>query len=140
MDLLQLTVCGHVGKVQGIGTDRYKRDVFKFSLCCNFRHGRDESQLWLQCTVREPGLLQLCLERGVYTGERLLIMSSEATLAAVVFGGMPKPFLNVLVSGITFLTEVRPDALVDTTGTPRIIEFSSVERIGDESPTKQSHY
>ena len=70
MDVLQLTVCGHIGKVQGIATDNYQRAVYKFSLACNFKHGADESTLWLQCSVREPGLLQLCLERGVYTGEK----------------------------------------------------------------------
>ena len=84
-DVLQLTVCGHIGKVQGIATDHHNRAVYRFSLCCNFRHGRDGSQLWLQCSVREPGLLQLCLERGVYMGEKLLIVSHEATLVAALY-------------------------------------------------------
>jgi hypothetical protein len=129
MDILQLTVCGHIGKVQGLSVDRYQRDVYRFSLCCNFRHGKDESQLWLQCSVREPGLLQLCLERGVYTGEKLLITSHEATLAAALYSGKQTAFLNVLVSGLTFLSEVRPDAIVRTMdGQARIIEFSECGR------------
>jgi hypothetical protein len=85
--------------------------------------------LWLQCALREPGLLQLCLERGLYTGEKLLITSNEATLAAALYSGKQTAFLNVLVSGLTFLTEVRPDVLVRTTdGQPRIIEYSERER------------
>ena len=127
MDVLALTACGHVGKVQGIRTDRYKREIYKFSLCCNFRHGADESQLWLQVTVREPGLLQLCLERGVYVGEKLLIQSNEMTLAAALYGGKQTAFCNVLASGLTFLTQVYPDAIVNTSGTPRIIQFSDLQ-------------
>jgi hypothetical protein len=69
MDILQLTVCGHIGKVQGIATDHYNRTMYRFSLCCNFKHGKDLSELWLQCRVIEPGLLQLCLERGLYMGK-----------------------------------------------------------------------
>ena len=52
-------------------------------------------------------------------------MSSEATLAAALYSGKQTAFMNVLVSGLTFLTEVRPDAMVSTTGTPRIIEIES---------------
>jgi hypothetical protein len=56
-------------------------------------------------------------------------MSHEITLAAALYGGKQTAFLNVLVSGLTFLSEVRPDALVRTMdGQPRIIEFSERER------------
>lgn len=129
MDVLQLTTCGHVGKVQGLTTDRYGRDRFKFSLCCNFKHGHDEVQLWLQCAVGEPGLLQLCLERGVCTGEKLLITSNEITLAAALRNQTQTAFLNVMVTGLTFLTEVRPDALINMSGAaPRIMTFSESGR------------
>lgn len=129
MDVLSFCASGWVGKVQGIGVDRYKREIYRFSMCVHYRHGHDESQLWLQVTVREPGLLQLCLERGIYTGEKILIQSNEMTLAAAPHGGKQTAFCNVLASGLVFLTEVRPDAIVNTSGaTPRIIQFSELER------------
>jgi hypothetical protein len=130
MDSLTLCTCGHVGKVQGLATDRYNRDLFKFSMCANFKHGKDESELWIQARVIEPHLLQLLLERGLYTGEKLLIISHEATLASALYNGKQTAFLNVLVSGLTFLSQIYPDAIVNTSGvSPRIIQYSDHEGI-----------
>ena len=127
MDSLTLCVCGHVGKIQGLGVDRYGRETYRFSLCANFRHGKDKSELWLQCRILEAGLLQLILERGIYTSEKLLIVSHEATLASALYQGKQTAFLNCLVDSLTFLTEVKPDAIVRTMdGQPRIVDRSEL--------------
>ncbi|MBA3871965.1 MAG: hypothetical protein H0X30_22700 [Anaerolineae bacterium] len=127
MDSLTMCICGHIGsKQRGLYLDVHKRDCFGFSMCCNFKHGRDETQLWVSAVVRETATLSLILERGLYQGEKVLIVSHEVTQAVATYNGKPQAYLNVLVASITFLTEVRPDALVSTTGTPRIINFADL--------------
>jgi len=129
MDALSLALCGHVGsKIKGLFQDKYGRDCYGFSLCVNYRHGNDESLLWVQATVREAGLLQICLERGIYTGEKLMLTSTEVTQDAGMYNGKPRAYLNMLVQGLVFLTEKRPDVIVNVSGvTPRIIQFEELD-------------
>lgn len=102
MDSLMICASGHVGKVQGIGRDSHKRDIYRFSVATNFRH--PVGTLWLQCTVVKQDLFQLCIERGLLTGDHVLIMADRADIRAVVKGNSALTFLNVEVSQMTFLT------------------------------------
>lgn len=102
MDCLMMCACGHVGKVQGLGVDRHNRDIYRFSLAVNFDH--PESVLWLQCTVVKQPIVSLLTERGLLTGDHLMIVCERASINAVMNGEQARGWLNVEVTQLTLLT------------------------------------
>ncbi|MBA3868602.1 MAG: hypothetical protein H0X30_05575 [Anaerolineae bacterium] len=102
MDSFMMMASGHVGKVQGIGRDRQGAPVYRFSLAINFSRGDHDETLWLQCTVSDP-LLNIVTERGILTGDHLLVVVDNAQVNAVLAGQAAKGWLNCRVQQITFL-------------------------------------
>lgn len=129
MDSLMMCVSGHVGKVQGASVDRQKRDVFKFSLACNFKH--PESTLWLQCTVVNHAVYSLCVERGILVGDHVLVVIDRADINAQIIGDKAKSWLNCEINQITFLkSPVVPELERGEGYSPRIIEYENLMKVG----------
>lgn len=130
MDVFNLVCAGHVGKIAGLKKDKFGRDVFRFSLACNFKRGNEESTLWLQCNILDP-LLNTVLERGISTGEMILVQCPYADIQAAIDGKIAKSWLNVTCDRLQFLTQVRSPALTSYgTEYPAVIQFNDLMKVG----------
>lgn len=124
MDICTLTASGIVGKVHG-WRRAGNRDCYRFSLAINRRIARQTvSVLWLQCSVFNP-LSEHVAERGIFVGERLLITSDDLELVAVLHEKQPRPFLNITVSQVVFVSEPPIAEIIRVGGTVRSIAKGS---------------
>ena len=115
--------------VQGISQDKHKRDVYRFSLAVNF--DLPESTLWLQCSVVKQNLFSLCVERGILTGDHLLVFCDRAGINAVVNGNRAKSWLNVEVNQLTFLTSSALPQIERVAGFEgRVIDYNQLMKVG----------
>lgn len=135
MDAFHLTVTGRVSKIFGLRTDRYDRQQFSFSMACNRVVGGSQEALFLTVNVPDP-LLNIVVERGVYVGENLLVMTDFAQLNATMRGNVAKGWLNITARQLIFLSNERPPALEREAGlldrSDNIIDYNLLMKLKSE--------